>query len=82
MMPGVPAAGHLSDRGYWHPGGTEGCPKCEPPARRRVGDAARRWCPYPGCDYSGSEVEVDDHRADNHRGEPQEGSNLRRRPRR
>lgn len=24
-------AGHISSRGYWHPGRAEGCPKCEPP---------------------------------------------------
>jgi hypothetical protein len=31
MIPGVPAAGHISDRGYWHPGSADGCAKCEPP---------------------------------------------------
>lgn len=29
VMPGIPAAGHLTDRGYWHPGRGEGCVKCE-----------------------------------------------------
>lgn len=31
MVPGVPAAGHLTDGGFWHPGRAEGCVKCEPP---------------------------------------------------
>lgn len=30
LIPGVPAAGHLSSGGYWHPGATDGCVKCEP----------------------------------------------------
>lgn len=30
MMPGVPAAGHLTRGGFWHPGRAEGCAKCEP----------------------------------------------------
>jgi hypothetical protein len=30
-MPGVPAAGHVTARGYWHPGRPEGCVKCEVP---------------------------------------------------
>ena len=28
-MPGVPAMGHISPRGFWHPGSPEGCVKCE-----------------------------------------------------
>ena len=36
IMPGVPPAGHLSDRGFWHPGKEDGCPKCEPPNGPRV----------------------------------------------
>ena len=27
-IPGVPAAGHVTARGYWHPGPIEGCDKC------------------------------------------------------
>jgi hypothetical protein len=27
MIPGVPAAGHLSVNGFWHPGRADGCPK-------------------------------------------------------
>lgn len=27
-IPGVPAAGHVTERGYWHPGRIDGCPKC------------------------------------------------------
>lgn len=30
-MPGVPAAGHVTARGWWHPGRIEGCAKCPPP---------------------------------------------------
>lgn len=30
MMPGVPAAGHVTGGGYWHPGKEDGCVKCEP----------------------------------------------------
>ena len=28
-MPGVPAVGHISPRGFWHPGSPEGCVKCQ-----------------------------------------------------
>jgi hypothetical protein len=31
LRPGVPAAGHVTYKGYWHPGRIEGCVKCEPP---------------------------------------------------
>lgn len=37
-VPGVPAAGHVTSKGFWHPGRIEGCPKCEsppPPPRRK-----------------------------------------------
>ena len=27
-VPGVPAAGHVTARGYWHPGNGATCPKC------------------------------------------------------
>lgn len=30
-MPGVPAAGHVTAKGFWHSGAADGCPKCEPP---------------------------------------------------
>jgi hypothetical protein len=29
-MPGVPAAGHVTGQGFWHPGAIEGCVKCTP----------------------------------------------------
>ena len=29
-MPGVPAAGHVTSGGHWHPGRIDGCVKCEP----------------------------------------------------
>lgn len=38
-VPGVPAAGHVTARGSWHPGRVEGCAKCEPPRRRSTGHA-------------------------------------------
>jgi len=28
VIPGVPAAGHVTSGGWWHPGRAEGCPKC------------------------------------------------------
>jgi hypothetical protein len=31
IVPGVPAAGHVSVTGWWHPGRADGCVKCEPP---------------------------------------------------
>jgi len=34
-MPGVPAAGHVTARGFWHPGRPENCRKCPPPTQRR-----------------------------------------------
>jgi hypothetical protein len=42
LVPGVPAAGHVS-RGFWHPGPADGCPKCPPPRtpyirRPHIGD--------------------------------------------
>lgn len=30
VMPGVPAAGHVTAGGFWHPGPVEGCAKCQP----------------------------------------------------
>lgn len=27
---GVPAMGHFSKSGYWHPGAPDGCVKCDP----------------------------------------------------
>lgn len=34
LVPGVNAGGHVTAGGYWHPGGIEGCVKCEPPTVR------------------------------------------------
>jgi hypothetical protein len=28
FMPGVPAAGHISSRGFWHPGSADNCHRC------------------------------------------------------
>ena len=33
QIPGVPAAGHITAKGYWHPGRIEGCVKCEVPKK-------------------------------------------------
>jgi hypothetical protein len=30
FLPGVPAAGHVTGGGWWHPGKADGCVKCEP----------------------------------------------------
>lgn len=51
MMPGVPAAGHVTRGGWWHPGGESACPKT-PCAEARstrleVGDGVV-YRPYPG----------------------------------
>ena len=35
-MPGVPAAGHVTAQGLWHPGRPENCRKCPPPTQRRL----------------------------------------------
>lgn len=32
VHPGVPAAGHLTGGGAWHPSRAEGCVKCNPPS--------------------------------------------------
>jgi hypothetical protein len=43
VVPGVPAAGHVTSAGWWHPGRADGCRKCEPAepvcclCRRRFG---------------------------------------------
>ena len=34
--PGVPAAGHVTAGGHWHPGAINGCPKCRPYRNERV----------------------------------------------
>lgn len=36
LQPGVPAAGHVSSRGYWHPGPIQGCTKCPPTDERKA----------------------------------------------
>ena len=33
-MPGVPAAGHITSGGYWHPGPATSCFTCQTPAQR------------------------------------------------
>jgi hypothetical protein len=34
VRPGVPAAGHVTGGGHWHPGAAEGCGKCKPAQQR------------------------------------------------
>lgn len=50
-MPGVPAAGHVADNGYWHSGSSGVCPKTPCAEARRtpleVGDAVV-YHPRPG----------------------------------
>lgn len=41
VLPGAPAAGHVTARGWWHPGAIDGCVKCPAPAPTR--------CLVPGC---------------------------------
>jgi len=42
-MPGIPAAGHITGGGFWHPGGKGNCVKCEPgPALRVPGVTDRK----------------------------------------
>jgi hypothetical protein len=41
MMPGVPAAGHVSGGGFWHPGPAHHCTKCEPRPQPGTEAAAR-----------------------------------------
>ena len=36
VVPGVPAAGHLTAGGNWHPGRAEGCVKCPAPPQTRT----------------------------------------------
>ena len=33
-MPGVPIAGHVTAKGFWHSGRIDGCVKCEPDRAR------------------------------------------------
>ncbi len=42
VVPGVPAAGHVTGGGAWHPGRAEGCVKCAP--RPRPGDQCGDDC--------------------------------------
>jgi hypothetical protein len=54
-VPGVPAAGHITGSGYWHPGKIDGCAKCPAPeciqCRRPIRDIRydhRLDCRYQG----------------------------------
>jgi hypothetical protein len=38
----VPATGHVTARGFWHPGAIDGCVKCEPEG---AGGAYPQWSP-------------------------------------
>jgi len=44
VVPGVPATGHVTASGFWHPGAVDGCGKC--PSRldgERCEAAPRGW---------------------------------------
>jgi hypothetical protein len=46
-MPGVPAAGHITSRGYWHAGGLTVCSRCAldrpcPTCQAKPGDPCTR----------------------------------------
>jgi hypothetical protein len=43
VIPNVPAAGHVSVKGYWHPGSPRGCSKCFEPSR----PAPTQWNSQP-----------------------------------
>jgi hypothetical protein len=53
-IPGVPAAGHVTAGGWWHPGRSDGCPKCEP---RKVPTA--KVGALPPCDVCGITARYD-----------------------
>jgi hypothetical protein len=49
-MPGIPAAGHITGGGFWHPGGKGNCVKCElgpalrvPGSREQTDAEAHDW---------------------------------------
>lgn len=50
---GVPAAGHVTSGGAWHPGGIPGCAKCGPPPS--VKPIVYR---NPGGEHDGHEVTI------------------------
>lgn len=47
--PGVPAAGHITAGGWWHPGRADGCAKCEPskPEGQRLNELRRSGAAGP-----------------------------------
>jgi hypothetical protein len=50
-VPGVPAAGHVTGGGAWHPGKPEGCGKCPPKRlhpRERPRERRYRFSPIAG----------------------------------
>ena len=36
FYPGIPAAGHLTGRGFWHPGDGTRCLRCHPPEPKSI----------------------------------------------
>lgn len=60
VMPGVPAAGHVTSGGYWHPGSPSGCSKCLQPS-----PTSERWGIPEVVDYTGlSEETIRSYRRD------------------
>ena len=59
LDPGVPAAGHISSRGYWHPGRIDGCVKCPDQRLPRVDPryATPQFDTPNRCAYCGSKGE-------------------------
>lgn len=47
VMPGVPAAGHVTASGFWHPGRADGCVKCPAPAPSITCPVCRRTSHNP-----------------------------------
>jgi hypothetical protein len=45
LMPGVPAAGHVTASGFWHPGRAEGCVKCPGPEVKVIQRSDIARCP-------------------------------------
>ena len=65
-MPGVPAAGHVTSRGFWHPGPAQGCQKCEPtrtPSRAQRAAARTLFDRADTCGDCGRSI-TKDHDAD------------------
>lgn len=65
-IPGVPAAGHVTRGGYWHPGSKANCAKCAPPEARRhdyePGEGRHPMSTDPNCRVCGQSERGGNHR--------------------